>query len=412
MFDKDYKKPEEALKLILKSIGDLTKDSETIPIEEAYQRILAEDIHSSEDLPGFDRCTVDGYALIATDTFGAKDTNPVYLEAIGEVFMGEETNLRVNRGQCVKIPTGGMLPDGADAVIMFEHTQQISENLIEVLRSLSVGENVISRDEDIKKGELILKKGSQLRSQDIGAFAGLGITNISVFKKPIVSIISTGDEIVPASSPIKIGQVRDINSYSLDGLIRQRGGITKKIGIIKDNYDEIKRAFSYALSISDIVLISGGTSAGVKDMTSRIINDTGKPGVLFHGVAMKPGKPLIAGLVDSKPVFGLPGHPSAIFVSFDKFIRPVIENIAGYKSTKNIDRTIKASISKSIASSMGREDHIRVSLEKKSDGTYLAHPIFGKSGLITTLVSADGIVIIDEDSLGLDAGDEVTVRLF
>lgn len=410
MFERSYIPIKEGLGKILTHIKPLGK-TEVIKIEDAYDRVICEDIYSPEDLPGFDRSTVDGFAVRAEDTYGASEMSPQYLKVCGEVLMGLHTNLEILKGQCVKIPTGGMLPRGANAVLMFEDAQVVNEDTIEVLKGISVYENVILRDEDIKKGDIVIKKGKRLRPQDIGALAGLGINEVKVCAKPIVSIISTGDEIVSPSSKKEAGQVRDINSFTLDGLIRQSGGITQKLGIIKDDYNTLKSVFQSAIKDSDVVLISGGTSAGIKDMTSSIIQEAGNPGILFHGVSVKPGKPLIGAIVNSKPVFGLPGHPAAIFVSFDTFIRPVIEKLIGYEDNLLRYKKVKAIMSKNIHSTSGRADFIRVRLTEK-DGKLVATPILGKSGLINTLVKADGIVVIEDDTLGMNAGQEVEVRLF
>ncbi len=412
MLDKAYIQAKDAILKILNQIDTSLVSTETVAIEDAYSRVLAEDIYSHEDLPGFSRSTVDGYAVVAEDTFGASETSPRYLTIKGDVAMGLQADMTISRGECVRVPTGGMLPEGSDAVLMFEHAQSISDEMIEVCRALAKNENVVQADEDIKKGELVLTKGMRLRPQDVGALAGIGITKIKVYRMPVVSIISTGDEIVPPNSPLKPGQVRDINSYSLDGLIRQSGGVTLKLGIFRDDYETLKEAFQKALGTSDIILISGGTSAGVKDMTARIIDEAGRPGVLFHGVSVKPGKPLIGGIVGHKPAFGLPGHPAAIFVSFETFIRPVIERLSGHTRESFKAQTLRATITKSVASQAGREDHIRVSLSRAKDGSLRAEPIFGKSGLITTLVKADGIVVIPSEKLGLDAGEEVHVKTF
>ncbi len=437
MFDKNYLLPSDALRLILSSIPESFLSTENLKIEECYGRIIASDIVSPEDLPAFSRSTMDGYALSSMDTFGAKDTSPAYITLKHEVFMGSAPDFDIKKGETAKIPTGGMLPAGADAVLMLEHAQIVSDDIIEVMKSVAPNENVIQKGEDIKKGEIVLTKGRRLRAQDIGALAGLGITEIDVFRKPVVSIISTGDEIVTASSSLKLGEIRDINSFTLSGLIIEHGGMPVKKGIFKDNYETIKNIIQESLKDSDMVLISGGTSAGAKDMTAEIINDIGKNydgkwGVLFHGVSLKPGKPMIGGVINNKPVLGLPGHPAAIVVCFDLFIRPILERLNGIvrqsdratvnkekdNSLKNYRtatlphcRTIKAKMSKSIASSAGREDHIRVYLEVR-DGELFSVPVLGKSGLITTLVKADGIVVIPQNKLGLDAGEEVTVRLF
>ncbi|MCL4537524.1 MAG: molybdopterin-binding protein [Nitrospirae bacterium] len=415
MFDKNYLLPPDALERILAAISEGHLSTERLKIEECYGYIIASDVISSEDLPQFYRSTVDGYALNSRDTFGAKENSPAYITVKHEVFMGVAPDFGIKIGEASKIPTGGMLPKGADAVLMLEHAQTVSDDMIEVMRPVAPNENVIKRGEDIKKDETVLTKGHRLRAQDIGALAGIGITAIDVFRKPVVSIISTGDEIVPANNPLKSGQVRDINSFTLSGLISEHGGIPVKKGIFKDDYDVIKNAMEGALQDSDMVLISGGTSAGTKDMTAEIINDIAKiyggAGVLFHGVSLKPGKPMIGGVVNNKPILGLPGHPAAIVVCFDLFIKPVMEKLSGLNPKKKFAKTITAKMAKNIASQAGREDHIRVYLEEK-DGKLIAVPVLGKSGLITTLVKADGIVVIPQNKLGLETGEDVEVKLF
>lgn len=421
MFDKNYVLPAEALELILHCISKKSLSFEKLRLEECYGRILAKDIASQEDLPAFSRSTVDGYALNSADTFGAKETSPAYITVKHEIFMGTAPEFSIKRTEAAKMPTGGMLPDGADSVVMLEHVQEVSGDMIEVMRAVTPGENVIQKGEDVQRGEVILKKGRRLRPQDIGALAGIGITEIEVIKKPVVSMISTGDEIVPADSVLKLGQIRDINSYTLSGLIIDCGGIPVKKGIFKDDYSVLKNAVIEALDSSDIVLISGGTSAGTKDMTADIINDIGKNydaknydgknSVLFHGVSVKPGKPMIGGIINNKPVLGLPGHPAAIVVCFDLFIRPVMEKLMGVNQNKLSFKTVTAKMASGIASAAGREDHIRVYIEEKN-GKLFAFPVLGKSGLITTLVKADGIVVIPHAKLGLDTGDEVIVKLF
>ncbi len=411
MLDKKYLSPSDALAMILSSGKNNVLRSERIKIEECYGRVSASEIISEEDLPGFARSTVDGYAVRSVDTYGAKETLPAYITVKGEVFMGEKPDFAISAGEAAKIPTGGMMPAGTDSVVMIEHVQTVSDTMVEVMKAVSTGENVIQRDEDIKKGSVIIRKGHRLRAQDIGALAGIGITETDVFRNPVVSLISTGDEIVPPSSPVNPGQVRDINSFTLAGLISDEGGIPLKKGIFRDDYDTIRGAVETSLQDSDMVLIIGGTSAGTRDMTAQIIDDIGSPGVLFHGVAVKPGKPLIGGIIGTKPVLGLPGHPAAAVVSFDLFIRPVMRRLSGIDTEKDFKKSVTAVMAKGIASAAGREDHIRVYVEQK-DGGYEAFPILGKSGLITTLVKADGIVVIPANKLGLDQGECVVVNLF
>lgn len=416
---------EEGLARIVNALPVKEPPIEKLPIEECLSRILAEDIYSIEDLPGFARSSVDGYAVKSLDTFGASETLPLYLELVKEIKMGEKPELTLSRGKAMKIPTGGMLPEGADAVIMLEHTNMVDERTIEILKSIAPGENVIKHDDDLKRGELVLAKGHKLRPQDIGVLAGLGMTEIKVFKKPVVSIISTGDEIVPPDvKPLK-GQVRDINSYNLACLVVETGGIPLKLGIIKDEFELIKKALKSACSMSDMVLISGGSSVGARDYTAEAINQLGSPGVLFHGVMMKPGKPTIGGIVNGIPVFGIPGHPAATTICFLNFVRPVLKIISGQKSPE-FPHIIRARVTKNIPSSPGRTDFVRVRLSKTSstltphtedqtkenDIMYEAEPVFGKSGLITTLVYAHGYVVIPPERLGLEAGEIVEVNLF
>lgn len=401
----------EALRLLEENILFKTL-SEEVLIEEAYGRVNAEDIISPEDLPGFDRSTVDGFAVISSDTFGSTESMPVYLELKGEVFMGDRPSINLKKGECARISTGGMLPNGADAVVMLEHVQPIDEKLIEVIKPVAPKENVILSDEDIRRGEIIIEKGKRLRPQDVAALAAVGITRIKVFKRPVVSIISTGDEIVPVGSPVRPGKVRDINSYNLAGLITLSGGVPVKKGIVRDVYGEIRAIFRDSLSDSDMVIITGGSSVGARDLTEEVINSLGSPGVLFHGINLKPGKPTIGAVIGGIPVLGLPGHPAAVSVCFELFAAPLISILSGERK-RGIPQKgiIKARLSRNISSTQGREDHIRVSI-KEGDGQLLATPILGKSGLIRTLVHADGKIIIPSHIRGLEAGEEVDVILF
>lgn len=415
MLDKKYLLPSEALCELKKALSRKDLLMESVFIEDSYNRILAKDIISYEDLPSFDRSTVDGYAVKSSNTFGAKETSPVYLTLKGEIFMGRAPDFELRDLEAAKIPTGGMLPVGADSVVMLEHAQELSESFLEIFKTVAPGENVIRKGEDIRKGTVIFKKGQKLRPQDIGALAGLGITKIDVFKKPVVSIISTGDEIVSPASKLEMGQVRDINSYTLYGLISEAGCIPKKKGIFKDRYEFIKTAIEESLTDSDMILISGGTSAGTKDITADIINDIARiyssKGVIFHGVSIKPGKPTIGGVINNIPILGLPGHPAAIFVCFNVFIKPILELLCGIREENFLSKSIMAKMAKSVSSTSGREDHIRVRLEIKDEVLY-AHPVLGKSGLITTLVAAHGIVIIPTNKLGINEGEDVEVMLF
>lgn len=402
-----------ALARLIEALGRHFPKSVAVSLDNALGRVCANDILAPEDLPSFARSTVDGYAVIASDTFGAAETMPAYLRSAGEIFMGEESRSVVSRGEAIKIPTGGMLPEGADSVIMLEYVQTVDETMIELLRPVVPGENIVKKGEDVVAGETLLIKGRRLRPQDIGACAGLGLTEITVYERPIVSIISTGDEIVQADASPASGKVRDINSFVLAALVRTVGCEPIRKGIYRDDYDVIRSAIDQALEDSDAIVISGGTSVGAKDMIARIIGDIGSPGVLFHGVSLKPGKPMIGGMLGTKPVFGLPGHPVAVAVCFDIFMRPVLNLLSGmigdHKSTaKTVTR---ARLSRNISSVQGREEHIRVIIEEREDGPW-AVPVLGKSGLISTLVKADGTIVVPIHVNGIESGEMIDVQLF
>jgi molybdopterin molybdotransferase len=404
---------ENARELLIRETAFILPGEFESDIENSLHRISSREVTSPDDLPGFTRSTMDGFAVKSGDTFGAKEGMPAYLNVRGEILMGEKPSFSINKGETARIATGGMLPPGADAVVMFEYTSLVDDSLLEVFRPVAPGENTIQAGEDCKKGEIIIKKGQKIKPQDIGALSGVGKTRVWLFEKPVVAIIATGDEVVPASAPVKPGQVRDINSYTLSGLIQSNGGKEVKKGICRDSYNELIKTVRDALRESDLVTITGGSSVGTRDLTAEVLNSLGKPGVLFHGVSVKPGKPIIGAVIDGKPVFGLPGHPAAVVVSFELFIHPVLRMLTGEIQSlgSGLKKTVMASLTKNISSSPGREDHVRVSIEEKN-GRVLATPILGKSGLITTLVKADGTVIVPLQKRGLEEGTEVQVVLF
>jgi molybdopterin molybdotransferase len=393
---------------------------EELAISLSLNRIVAEDITSPEDLPAFDRSTMDGFAVRSADTFGAAESRPALMTLVGDIAMGTMPDRALSKGETMKIATGGALPQGADAVVMLEQTQAVDAIQIEVVKPVAPLENVVQAGDDIKKGEAILGRGHRMRPQDAGALAGVGITRIRVFERPKVAIINTGNEVVPAENSPAPGQVRDINSYNLEGLIAQSGGIPVKRGIIPDDYGRLHQALEAALRECDLVLMTGGSSVGTADLTAKVINDLGRPGVLVHGVSVKPGKPLIMGVLNTPekqvPVFGLPGHPAAVSICFELFVKPVLARMTGevpHPALADVPayRSVKAKLARSISSSPGREDHVRVTIEKKDDGLW-ARPVFGASGLISTLVKAVGTVVVPVNKIGIEVGEEVEVRLF
>ncbi len=411
---------EEALRTIDRHFRVPLLPQEEIAISDALGRVASEDIFSPEDLPEFDRSTMDGYAVRSADTFGATESLAALLKVVGDIPMGVMPVHALAKGEAMKIATGGALPKGADAVVMFEHVQVVDGTSIEVVKSVAPLENMVQAGDDIRKGETVLTRGHRIRPQDMAALAGLGLSRINVIKRPRVAIISTGNEIVPADAAPAPGRIRDSNSFNLEGLITQQGGVPLKKGIIPDDCARLKATLEDAMRDAHLILMTGGSSVGTADLTAKVINDMGGPGVLVHGVAIKPGKPLIIGVVGSSgrevPVFGLPGHPAAVSICFDVFVRPVLARLSGEVPHPALEglppyRTVKARLARSIASSPGREDHVRVTLEKRDDGLW-ARPVFGASGLVSTLVKALGTVVVPLNEIGIEAGEEVEVRLF
>ena len=385
-----------------------TPRAERVPTEEALDRVLAEPLISPQDLPNFRRSTVDGYAVYAEDTYGATAGLPAFLTVIGEAPMGQATDLDLGVGEAALVHTGGMVPEGANAVVMVEHTQRVDETSIEVMKPVADGENVIQIGEDIRTGDQVLPPGHHLRPQDIGGLVALGVTQVSVAIPPRVAIISTGDEVKPPDQPISLGQVRDINSYTLSALVTRAGGVPIRYGIVPDDRAALEAAAAKAHTEADMVVMSAGSSVSYRDMSVDVIDGLGKPGVLAHGLSVRPGKPTILAVADGVPVFGLPGNPVSAMVIFDLVVAPTIRAMLG---TGILPKSqVEARLDRNIASISGREDYVQVRLEER-EGERWAVPVFGKSNLIYTLVHADGTVKIPLDSNGVRAGEWMTVYL-
>ncbi len=387
---------------------------ESVEVASARGRVLSQPIVSKEDLPAFSRSTMDGYAVRAPDTFGATEALPAYLNIVGEIPMGAPASGLLRVQDAMKIATGGMLPDGADAVVMFEQTAPVDDRMIEVSRAVASGENVIQAGDDVQQGQVVLQTGHRLRPQDIGVLCGLGVTRVPVYRRPRVAVIPTGSEIVPPDQAVGPGQVRDINSYHLSALIEQTGGVADRYAIVPDDLAALTESVTRALTECDVVVLSGGSSVGTRDLTAEVLSRLGGPGIVVHGVAVKPGKPTICAVVRRTPVFGLPGHPAATVIGFDLFVRPVLRLLSGLRDIpeSSLRRPIvRARMTRSVSSAAGREDYIRVAVVMEA-GQVLARPILGKSGLIRTLVDAHGTVVIPEEIIGLEKGEEVEVALF
>ena len=377
-------------------------ESETVRLSECLGRVLYSDIFSAEDIPSFNRSTVDGFAVKAADTYGSSESLPSQLEIIGEILMGEKAERALEDGQCIRISTGGMLPDGADSVVMVENTDCTFEEFCLIFKAVSPFENVTKKGDDFKNGQLILKKGTLLSSKHIGVLSALGICEVKVAKKIKVGIISTGDELVDISEAPENGKIRDINSHLLISLADEMGCLWTEYGIIKDTYEAILAAVEKASEENDIVLISGGSSAGVKDMTVKVISSLGS--VHFHGIALKPGKPTIYGTVNGKAVFGLPGNPAAAFYVTLLTVKELINTLYGITTP---DKTAKYKISRNISSNHGREEVLSVKINGDK-----VEPVYTKSAFVSALSQCDGYVIIDRNSEGLKENEDVTVHLF
>lgn len=406
--------PDQARQILLSHLAPLQPAPVELAVASALGRVAAEDVYAPHPLPEFQRTTVDGYAVRARDTFGATDSMPAYLTLIGEVPMGDTPAFKLSAGQCALIHTGGMLPNGADAVVMIEYTQSIATE-IEIFKSAADGENVIRIGEDVAKGQLVLPKGAVLRPAQIGGMMALGFTCLRVAKKPRVGLISTGDEVIEPSRSPRPGQVRDINSYTLAALVEKAGGDAQRYGIFSDQFQFLKEAAAQALSECDVVIITAGSSASTRDMTADVIRTLGAPGVLVHGINTRPGKPTILGVCNGKAVIGLPGNPVSALVNGYLFVVPVIEKLLG--ALPKPQATVTARLTVNIPSQAGREDWCPVKLLRpersaaQSKGDYLAEPIFGKSNLIFTFAAADGLLRIHPDANGLSAGEWVEVVL-
>ncbi len=388
---------DEAVALIKEKTAQFVPETEKVNISSALGRTLAQDIVSKENIPSFDRTTVDGYAVIAADTFGAGSSAPVQLDIAGEILMGENADFTLERGQCAKISTGGMLPKGADAAVMVEHTDS-GEGLCLIYKSAAPYENVTKTGDDISQNETALKKGTVITPAQIGVLSALGVYEVPVYKKPVIAVISTGDEIVK-DNPEK-GQIRDINTYLLSSAVKNYGCEVYEYGAVRDSREEIENAVKSCIKIADAVLISGGSSAGTRDMTVDITDTLGK--AYFHGIAMKPGKPTIFGIVENKPVFGLPGHPLAAYFVFRLIVTEYIKNIMNMPADKPKK---SGSLAVNIPSNHGREEFLCVKFNENNEVV----PLHTKSGIVSVLSEAEGFIRIPRNAEGMFKGTAVEI---
>jgi molybdopterin molybdotransferase len=387
--------------------GDIKLQGEMINTEACVGRTAAEDVYSKYNIPDFNRSTVDGYAIVASDSFGVTDSIPVFLDVIGQVEMGKSTELVISKGKTAYVPTGGMIPNGADAMIMIEHIEEMDSSTIAAYSSTAPGENVIKIGDDVSKGDKLIHKGKLLRPQDIGVLTASGVSQIMVFEKPRAAVISTGDEIADPFGELQFGEVRDINTYTLSAMLEEMGIAVTVKSVIKDEYQLLSSAVDAALENNHIVIISGGSSVGTKDVTAKVIDAMGEPGVFVHGMAVKPGKPTIVGKAKGKALFGLPGHPVSAIIVLKVLIGHFITRLM---DRENIKLRIPAVCSVNVHSSPGKETFQMVELQPMENG-YLAVPLHGKSGAISLVSKAQGYIRIPHNKEGINKGETVMVEL-
>lgn len=399
----------EAKQVIGEKLKPDVLGEEEIPLLEAYNRVLGENVVSTLNIPPFDRSTVDGYAVKAEDTFGAEENQPAKLTSIGIVNIGEKPKISLEKDEAVEIVTGAPIPKGADAVVMVENTEK-QDSELHVFRAVTKTENIMKRATDIKKGKTVLRAGQVLKASDIGILAALGLIKVKVFKVPLVAVLSTGSEVTEPGKELPDGKIYDINAYSLSTAVKESGGKPIYLGVVSDDKAELRKALKRALNSADIVITSGGVSVGPKDFTPKIVNSLGKPGIVISGIAVKPGKPTTIALIGSKPVFCLPGHPTSALLLFYLLARPIIQLMSGRPAGEV--KTIKALASRRMFSARGRRTFVMVKLKPSKSGTQIVEPVeTGASGAITTLAKADGFVEIPENQQFVDAGEKIEVTL-
>ncbi len=401
---------DEAKKVLAQHFTPKPLGIEEVSLLDAHNRVLAEDVKADLDIPPFHRSTVDGYAVKAENTFGAEENKPVKLKICGTVNIGELPKIKVAHGEAAEIVTGAPIPEGADAVVMFEHTERKNDELY-VYDAVAKDENVMKAGADIRKGENILKTGQLLGSKEIGVLAALGKAKIKVYKAPCVAVLSTGAEITEPGAELLPGKIYDINAYSLSAAVIECGGKPLYLGVFPDDATELQKTLKHALASADVVLTSGGVSVGPTDVMPKTLDSLGKPGVIVCGITIKPGKPTTIALVNGKPVFSLPGHPTSALLVFHLLARPIIQRMAGLRQRKF--SKVKALASARMFPAKGRRTFVMVKLKRDESNRLLAEPVpTGLSGAITTMAKADGFVEIPENQQFVDENEEVVVHLF
>ena len=397
----------EGREILTKNFGNYEIKTEYVDLEHSIGRVLGKDLYSTINVPEFNRSTVDGYAIKVEDSHGANRSIPSIINVLGEVMIGENIDFSIKSGESFYVPTGGMIPKGADGVIMIENVEKMDDNTLLIYKPISQGENINYKGDDIKKGELALEKGRKITTDVLGVLAALGISKVCVYCKPKFYIISTGDEIISIEEKLTLGKIRDINTYTLGSLVYEIGGTVVGRKIVKDNYELLQNEVRKAIDVSDIVLLSGGSSVGTRDYTSKVINSFDGKGVLFHGLAIKPGKPTIVGEAKGKLICGLPGHPVSSIVVFKALLEYYIRKKMG---VKDILPRVRAIMDHNFPSDPGKETYQMVKL-RQHDGVFYGTPAFGKSGMISLLSESQGYIIIGSHEEGIYKGEEREVYL-
>jgi molybdopterin molybdotransferase len=391
--------------------------SEIVPLSAAFGRVLASDVRARETLPAFSRSTMDGYAVRSMDTHGASEQSPAYLRFAGDVPTAVVPARALQPGEAIRIHTGAMLPPGSDAIVMVEDTNahpngSLEPDEIEVLAAAAPGENVLAIGEDVREGEIAVPAGRRLRAADVGGLAALGIREVEVVARPRIAILSTGDEVVPVDRTPGPAQVRDVNSATVASVVAEAGGIPIPRGIAPDDEAELELALRGALAVADAVVLSAGSSVSVRDLTAGVVDRLGSPGVLVHGIAIRPGKPTVLAVCDGRPVVGLPGNPASALVVAWRIVRPLVRLLGGEGVPADglgDERERTAVLEVPLPSRPGREDYVPCTLAYDAEGGLRATPIFGASNLIFTLVRADALIAVPLDRSGLAAGERVRV---
>ncbi|MBI2184175.1 MAG: molybdopterin molybdotransferase MoeA [Thaumarchaeota archaeon] len=406
---KELIRVDTALQRFFQTLGEPSRPTEQVPTLDALGRILASDVKSSIDIPPFDRAAMDGYAVTAEDTFGSSSTNPIILDIAGRADIGRETKARGGRGKAVTIVTGAPIPPDTDAVAMLEYTRRPKESTVEVMKPVAPGDNVSKKGEDVQKDSTILRKGTLLRPQDIGILAGIGCTTVKVVRPPIVGVLSTGDELIQIGDNLEPGKIHDINRPVALSLIREIGCTPMDLGICRDDRQAITSALKDGLSKTDVLIVSAGTSVGERDIVPSTVNSLGSPGVIVHGVAIRPAVPTGLAVVNGKPIVLLPGFPVAAMVAFDTFVKPLLNRILGSEATP-VPR-VKARMLRRAPSHGGLRTFVRVKVSREGE-EYVAEPLrTSGAGIISSMVKADGLLIIPEEKEGVEAGEVVEITL-